>query len=160
MDHSKNIQIVLEFYTAFANRDAQAMAEHYHADCTFSDPVFGELNHARVTAMWTMLCTRGKDLSVQLVEVLDVPAGVVAIWTADYSYGKAQRQVHNRINASFEFKDGRIFRHRDEFNLWNWSRMAFGAPGLFLGWTGTFKRTIQRNAILSLERFRDKQNPA
>ncbi|MCS5593468.1 MAG: hypothetical protein NZ730_02720 [Porticoccaceae bacterium] len=29
--------------------------------------------------------------------------------------------AYNAIDATFEFKDGRIFRHNDQFKFWRWS---------------------------------------
>ena len=52
-----------------------------------------------------------------------------ADWTADYLFSKTGRQVFNEIHAEFEFKDGKIFRHHDTFDIWKWSRQALGISG-------------------------------
>ena len=61
-----NEKIIRDFYAAFAQRDGKAMAALYHADITFSDPVFPMLSGGEPGAMWQMLCTRGKDLQITL----------------------------------------------------------------------------------------------
>jgi ketosteroid isomerase-like protein len=52
------------FYTAFSNRDAAGMAQCYHPEVVFSDPVFEQLNYKQVCAMWAMLISRGKDMTL------------------------------------------------------------------------------------------------
>ena len=37
--------------------------------------------------------------------------------------------VNNDISATLEFKDGKIFRHRDSFDFWRWSRQSSVWPG-------------------------------
>ena len=57
-----------------------------------------------------------------------------AHWVATYTYSATGRPVENRIDATFEFRDGRIVRHRDRFDLYRWARQALGPKGLLLGW--------------------------
>jgi hypothetical protein len=61
------------------------------------------------------------------------------------------------IDADFEFKDGKIFRHRDHFDFWRWSRMALGTSGLLLGWTPFLKNKVQTTAKARLRKFMEKQ---
>jgi hypothetical protein len=60
-----NAELIRKFYTAFASRDARAMAACYHPSVRFSDEVFIDLQGARANAMWQMLCERGKDLKIE-----------------------------------------------------------------------------------------------
>ncbi|MEQ1587396.1 MAG: nuclear transport factor 2 family protein, partial [Cyclobacteriaceae bacterium] len=80
------------------------------------------------------------------------------LWLASYSFSKTGRKVNNRIQAAVTFKDGLIFDHRDDFDLWRWSRMALGTPGLLLGWSSFLKNKIHQNARKSLKKFM-KENP-
>ena len=83
-----------------------------------------------------------------------------AHWDADYTFAKTGRKVNNRIDAEFEFRDGLISRHRDEFDFWRWSRMALGAPGVFLGWTPIIRKAVRKQAAEGLEAFRRKAGRA
>jgi hypothetical protein len=51
-----------------------------------------------------------------------------------------QPTVTNKIGASFQFRDGLIYRHIDHFNVWKWCQQALGLSGLLLGWTGFLQR--------------------
>ena len=37
--------------------------------------------------------------------------------------------VLNRIDARFTFRDGKIIRHEDSFDLWKWAGQALGMKG-------------------------------
>lgn len=59
----------------------------------------------------------------------------------------------NRIDASFEFRDGRILRHRDSFGLWRWTRQALGPIGVVLGWSPLVQNKVRSQAMKSLEKY-------
>jgi ketosteroid isomerase-like protein len=133
-------QLITEFYTAFANHDYKRMAACYHNEVEFTDPAFGTLKGDQAKAMWKMLIERSEGkLKVVFSDITDTSAH----WEAFYVFSKTGRNVHNEIDARFEFKDGKIYRHHDHFNLWAWSRQALGTSGLLLGYTTFFKNKLQ-----------------
>ena len=133
--------LINEFYTAFARQDYKGMVSCYHPDIEFSDPAFGLLKGDEARAMWQMLIERsGGKLKVVFSDV----TANAAHWEAFYEFSKTGRSVHNKIDARFEFKDGKIFRHYDHFNLWKWSSQALGASGFLLGYTSFFKNKLQK----------------
>lgn len=144
-DMHANARLIAAFYAAFARRDGAAMAACYAPDAHFVDPVF-DLRGAEVGAMWQMLCERGTDLRVEARDIAaDKDAGQ-AHWEAWYTFSGTGRTVHNVIDATFAFEDGRIVAHQDSFDLWRWSRMALGAKGTALGWTRAVKKAIRAQA--------------
>lgn len=148
-----NAQRIEKFYEAFGRRDAAAMIACYHPDVEFSDPVFGELRGARAGAMWQMLCARAKDLRVEARDVGADDRLGQAHWDAWYTFSATGRQVHNSIDAEFEFRDGLIIRHHDHFDLWRWSRQALGLTGVLLGWSSVVREKVKRRAATGLEQF-------
>ena len=148
-----NAKLVTDFYAAFARREGAAMAACYHRDVRFSDPVFPDLRGERAGAMWKMLCERATDLAIEARDVTADDARGSAAWDARYTFTDTGRRVHNRITASFEFADGLIVRHRDDFGLYRWTRMALGPVGVLLGWTPLVQGKIRRTAAGALERF-------
>ncbi len=152
----QNADLIKKFYTAFQERDASAMNDCYHGEVVFSDPAFGTLTANEVTSMWRMLCERGKDLVIQFDEVYADEENGRAHWEAWYTFSKSGRRVHNKIDASFDFQAGKIFRHTDRFNLWSWSSQALGPLGTFLGWTPSVQSAIRKEARQGLEKFIQK----
>lgn len=149
--------LLTTFYTAFQQRDAATMARCYHPDSTFHDPAFGDLDHDATVAMWTMLCARGKDLQLSFeIEQADDEAGRVH-WEPRYTYRATGRPVHNRIDATFTFRDGLIMHHRDVFDLRRWCAMALGPVGKLLGWAPPFQAMIRKKARAALAAFRSKR---
>lgn len=146
-------ELIVKFYTAFQRKDWKTMIECYHPDVTFYDPAFRNLNSREVRAMWHMLCLNAKDLELSFSDVQVNGNSGSCLWLASYSFSKTGRKVNNRIQAAFTFKEGLIFDHRDDFDLWHWSRMALGTPGLLLGWSSFLKNKIHQNARKSLEKF-------
>ena len=148
-----NEKLVETFYTGFKNSDAAAMAACYHADVEFSDPVFPALKGNRARAMWAMLCQRKADPNDRTFDSIkaDDTRGS-AHWEAKYAFPANGRPVHNRIDAEFEFQDGKIRRHTDRFDFWIWSRMALGPVGLLLGW-GPLKGPLRKRVAATLDQF-------
>ena len=132
------------------------MQELYHPKATFSDPVFHNLKSPEVKAMWEMLITSGKDLSVTFGQVTTNEATGTCRWEAWYTFSRTGRKVHNIICASFEFQDGKIVRHEDTFDFWRWSRQALGIRGLLLGWTSVMRSKVSEMAHKSLRKFMNK----
>jgi hypothetical protein len=125
----------------------------YHAEVVFSDPAFGILKGYEVTSMWQMLCERGKDLEINFRDVQADGEKGSAHWEARYTFSKRRRRVHNMIEATFVFKDGKIIRHADKFSLWRWSSQALGLLGTFLGWTPFVQSAIRKEARQGLENY-------
>lgn len=149
-----NAETIQRFYTCFAARDAEGMAACYADDVVFSDAVFPGLRGQEAGDMWRMLCSRGADLRIAFSDVTADDRSGSARWEAWYSFGPAKRKVHNVVAARFEFREGKIVRHEDSFDVWRWSRQAVGLPGLLLGWSGFFSRALQRKARRQLEAYR------
>lgn len=154
---SPHEQLVQKFYASFQQRDAQGMAECYHEAVEFSDPVFTNLHGAQATAMWRMLCERGKDLEITVSDIRADEHTGRAHWEARYTFSQSGRRVHNKIDATFKFKDGRIISHHDTFALWRWTRMALGMKGLLLGWLPAVQEKIRSEANRSLVHFMSKE---
>jgi len=152
-----NVQLIGKFYTAFQARDADGMCACYHPDIVFTDPAFGTLQGARATAMWHMLCERGKDLHVTFSGIQADDAHGSAHWEARYPFSKKRRQVHNIIEAGFVFKDGLIIQHTDLFSFSRWAGMALGPLGTLLGWTPFLRSAVRKDALRGLEEFMNKQ---
>ncbi|TKD03962.1 nuclear transport factor 2 family protein [Polyangium fumosum] len=153
-----NQALIEQFYRAFQKRDAEGMIACYHPDVAFSDAVFVGLRAAEARGMWRMLCERGKDLTLEFSDARADDSTGSAHWEARYSFSATGRQVHNVIDASFEFRDGKIIRHTDRFDLGRWTRMALGLPGLVLGWTPFFQNAVRKKARKGLADYMAK-NP-
>lgn len=107
--------------------------------------------------LWRMPIKRSKgNIKINFGNVqADEKKGTVD-WTAEYVFGGTGKKVFNTVNASFEFKDGKIIQDTDRFDLWDWSRQALGWKGILLGWTPFLKAKIQKQAINHLMKFREK----
>ncbi len=148
-----NKEFIIRFYSALQTLNYAEMQRSYHPEAQFTDPVFGTLNCDEVKAMWQMLLTRSKDLQVVFSNVHATQTTGKCRWEAWYTFSKTGRSVHNVITSSFEFKDGKIFRQYDSFNIWRWSRYALGFTGLFLGWSPWIRGKVKASARQSLIKF-------
>lgn len=145
--------VIKAFYEAFSRRDAEGMVKHYADDVRFSDPVFTDLKGEDAKNMWRMLCERGKDLEVEPSNITDTSAH----WDARYTFSASGRKVLNRIDATFTFEGDKIKTHTDVFDLWAWTRMALGVPGVLLGWTPFFQRALRGKALAGLHDWASKK---
>jgi len=156
----RNQETIRRLYDGLDRSDGEAMAACYAPDATFSDPVFPVLEGSEVGDMWRMLTERSTDLRVELAEHSTSPDSGQAHWIATYTF-RAGRTVVNDVRAEFRFAaDGRIYTHRDSFDLWKWSRQALGPIGLALGWSPIVRNKIRAEAADGLERFRAERAAA
>lgn len=154
-DSEAHRALIDRLYTAMNAHDGEAMAACYHPDAHFSDPVFPDLRGPEVGRMWRMLCRRGKDLRVEHSRVVADATSGSAHWEAWYTFSATGRKVHNVIDASFRFSDDLIVDHRDDFDLWRWSRMALGPVGWILGWSPIVRNRVRAQAAEGLAKEKD-----
>ncbi len=147
-----NAALLESLYAALARRDAAAMAACYAPGATFSDPVF-DLRGAEIGAMWSMLCTRGRDLAVEWRDVAADDATGRAAWDARYTFAATGRPVHNRIDSVFTFAGGRIATQVDAFDFHRWARMALGWKAAVPGATPLLRVAVRRQARRTLDAF-------
>lgn len=151
-----NAQAITDFYEGFSRLDPAPMVKLYAANAEFSDPAFPHLTGDEVGDMWTMLCKRAKGFSLTFRDVSADDTQGKAHWEADYLF-QGGRKVHNVIDAAFTFQNGKVVKHVDTFDFYRWSKMALGAPGLLLGWTGFLQKKVQGQAMKGLQEFRSKK---
>lgn len=148
-----NEELIRRFYTAFQARDGAAMAACYHPQVQFSDPVFPDLRGAHAGGMWKMLCAKAADLKIEFRDIHANDNTGRAHWEAWYPFSATGRRVHNVIDASFEFRDGRIVRHVDRFDFHRWAGQALGPAGKLLGWTPLLRNKVRAMAAKNLDTY-------
>ncbi|WP_339510867.1 nuclear transport factor 2 family protein [Pseudomonas sp. RL_15y_Pfl2_60] len=151
--NSANGRLIQDFYTAFQQLDAEAMASCYADDVRFSDPVFPDLRGEDAVDMWRMLTQRAKDFNLSFDNIQADEQQGSAQWVATYVFSPTGNTVVNRINAYFKFADGKIVEHRDQFDLWRWAAQALGFKGRILGWTPLVQNAIRGQAAKGLAQF-------
>ena len=158
MDTLSDIAIADRFYKSFANRDIDGMLSCYSTNVTFEDPAFGKLNGDKAHNMWRMLLKQG-DSNLKITHSTPIFKNdkIITNWEAHYTFSKTGRKVHNVIKANMTIKDGEIIDHKDEFDIWRWSRMALGIAGLLLGFTPIIKNKIRSQALKALDKFESAQ---
>ena len=155
MSAHPHVTLLTQFYEAFSRRDGAAMAACYHPDIRFSDPVFPGLVGPRAGGMWRMLCERGADLVVQASGIEADDTKGKAHWEAWYTFGTGKK-VHNVIDATFTFKDGKIVGHTDTFDFHRWSKQALGLMGTLFGGTNFLRKKVSSTAMKQLDRYLEK----
>ncbi len=152
-----NEALITKFYSAFANANAEEMVKCYHQNICFQDPAFGILKEKEVASMWKMLLERvNGNIKIEFSNIIANETNGQAKWIATYTFSQTNRAVVNKIDATFEFKDGLIIKHTDSFDLYQWTKQALGFKGLLLGWTNFMKSKIQKKAKKSLEIYIQK----
>lgn len=147
------IDVVRDFYEAFARRDGEKMAATYDDGIQFSDPVFPSLKGDEARGMWRMLCSRSKDLQVSYTIVDANEDEALVRWDAWYTFAKTQRKVHNVVHSELKLRGNRIVLHADDFDFWRWSRQALGPAGWALGWTPWLRNKVRAEAGGALAAF-------
>lgn len=146
-------EIIEQFYTAFQKLDAEKMVLFYHDDIVFTDPAFGTLYGDDAKNMWRMICARAKNFSLEYNQVTDTSAH----WETTYTFSATGNKVINKIDATFEFKEGKISKHTDVFNIHQWASQAMGIKGKLLGGTKFFKKKLNKQTNQFLEKYVNKR---
>jgi len=147
-----NKQLIEKFYQSFAVRDAEGMVSCYTDDIRFEDPAFGPLKGDDAKKMWRMLL-KNPDIKVTVSNVKADDKTGSADWVAVYTFSRTGRRVTNKVSATFEFRDGKISKHTDRFNIWKWAGQAMGLKGYLLGWTPLMRNGIQKQAVGLLTKY-------
>ncbi len=152
--------VIETFYEAFDNLDAETMANCYHKDIAFEDTAFGVLKGNRAGNMWRMLCEsqKGKNFKIVATNITCNSKTGSAHWEAFYNFSKTGNKIHNKIDAQFIIKDGKIIKHTDYFNLHNWAKQALGFKGYLIGGTSFFKRKLHSQTNVFLDKFEKNRN--
>lgn len=148
------------FYEAFKVCDGETMAAHYHPEVTFHDPAFGTLKGIHAGNMWRMLTgkLKGADFELQVSGIESDDETGKAHWDIEYPFSATGRSVRNKVDASFTFKDGKIYTHTDDFNLHRWAQQALGFKGWLLGGTDFFGRKLQKQTNNTLAKWELKHS--
>ncbi|MBC7450188.1 MAG: nuclear transport factor 2 family protein [Cytophagales bacterium] len=146
-------ELLEHFYHSFKHKDVEGMISCYHNDVEFSDPAFGLLKGDEARNMWRMLLERNNSLTLDYNNVSADATSGKANWTAEYVFSRTNRKVVNEVSAQFEFKDGKIIRHTDTFDLKKWGKQALGTIGTILGFTGQLKPVVQKQAREALSTY-------
>ncbi|HHB79454.1 MAG TPA: nuclear transport factor 2 family protein, partial [Saprospiraceae bacterium] len=145
---------------AFEKLDAETMGNCYHQDIEFYDPAFGLLKGEKAKNMWRMLCNsqKGKHFIVKASKISydEISKTGTAHWEAKYNFSQTGRKIHNIITAEFEFKDGKIIKHTDHFDLHKWANQALGFKGALFGGTNFFKKKLNSQTKKLLLEFEQK----
>ena len=150
----ENKEIIEKFYNAFASGKAEEMVGYYHEDIEFEDPAFGPLKGDNAKNMWRMLIKNSKgNIKITYNNIQADDKSGSAHWEAVYVFSKTGRNVVNKVDATFEFRDGKIIKHTDRFDFWKWAGQALGLSGWLLGWTSFLKNKVRKNATDSLSKF-------
>lgn len=157
-----NEELIHKFYSAFQKLDWQTMTDCYAPDAEFSDPVFRDLKGWQIGAMWRMLAERAQNFTLEYRDIKADDRSGSAYWEPAYDFSKTGRRIVNKIRASFEFRDGKIVKHTDQFDFYRWVRLALGFKGALLGWLPSIQNQVRKEALTGYEMFvkRKRLGPA
>ena len=152
-----NEKLLHSFYGHLERLDPVGMCRCYQREIVYSDPIFGTLKSWEAAARWHMLCDSSKTIDVHLIDVQADEDGGEATWDITYTFADTGRRVHTSIRTEVTFFQGKIIRHKDEFDLWDWARQAYGLRGRLLGWSHRFQRKLQKTARRRLRYYVKKK---
>jgi len=149
-------ELLEHFYHSFKYKDAEGMIACYHDDIVFTDPAFGTLKGAEAKNMWRMLLGQNGSLQIDYSNISADATTGKAHWKAEYVFSKTKRPVVNNVTSVFEFKDEKIIRQIDTFDLNIWAKQALGFQATILNVMGILPNMIQRKAKESLQAYMNK----
>jgi len=153
-------ELLEHFYHSFKYKNVEDMIACYHDDIEFTDPAFGKLKGEEVKNMWRMLLSRNTSLTIDYDNISADAIKGKAHWVATYIFTQTNKKVTNKVTGAFEFKDGKIIRHTDSFDLSVWAKQALGFKATILDTLGILQRSIQRKSREALKSYIEKYKGA
>jgi hypothetical protein len=118
-------ETVQKVYESIKRGDAAGAAECYCDDAEYRDLAFDLKGKPEIAAMWRLVCSRG--VVVEYRDIRTAGSEVRGHWVFDYRF-HGTHPVHNEMNSTFTFRDGKILVHHDHASRWIWAKQALGAP--------------------------------
>lgn len=153
-----NQQIIKAFYTALNHKDSKSMNALLADDIEFYDPAFGMLKGDEVKYMWQFLTENAKDFSLKVKGISAENDEGIAHWESTYTFATTGNKVLNIVNSSFEFKNGKIIKHVDEFDIKKWVKQALGNSLGIFGGGFLVKNMIQKKSKSLLDNYMKKNS--
>ena len=149
---NQNEATIHRFFTAYQNKEYTTMQNCYSEDAVYNNPIYGLNDTEHVKAMWEMICKTNKEESLHFenIELLDHEYATCD-WSLVYYY--TNRRINNKIKSYLRLENGLIIEHTDAFDLYKWTRMAFGLTGSLIGWSNFFQKRIQKSTRKKLSEF-------
>jgi ketosteroid isomerase-like protein len=151
-----NKETIGRFYGAFDEGNGAAMTACYARGAHFRDPAFGDLEGDDIGAMWRMLTGRATDLSVELHEHDAGEESGSAHWIARYTFSTG-RPVVNDIQARFDFADGLIADHVDDWDFRRWAGQALGPKGHLVALLPPLRSKARTQALDQLATYKREE---
>jgi ketosteroid isomerase-like protein len=156
MSAEANKETIERFYRAFDEGNGAAMTACYARGAHFRDPAFGDLEGDDIGAMWRMLTGRATDLRVELREHDAGEEHGSAHWVARYTFSTG-RPVVNDIQARFDFADGLIADHVDDWDFRRWAGQALGPKGHLVALLPPLRSKARAQALDQLATYRREE---
>jgi ketosteroid isomerase-like protein len=127
-------------FSALTRRDPAGIVACYDRSGSFSSPIAGDIRRQDLEAFWRSVFkrTRDNELTFAIMDAGLTHARVEGC--ASYVLLASGRNVSCPFVSMLHVRDGLVRRHVDFFDAWAWAQMAFGASGLVLGWSNTWRR--------------------
>lgn len=152
-----NKETIEAFYRAFQNKDSKAMNALLAENIEFNDPAFGKLKGDEVKYMWQFLTENAKDFSLKFSKISADEFSGKANWVATYTFATTGNKVINKVSSSFEFENGKILNHKDDFDLKIWVKQALGNTAGIFGGSFLVKNMVQKQSKSLLQKYMSKK---
>lgn len=148
-----NKEIIESFYKAFQALDSKTMNSLLDENIVFEDPAFGKQKGERAKYMWQFLCENANDFKMSFSNIEADKKNGTAHWEAKYVFKTTGNKVHNIIESKFEFKNGLISKHKDNFDLKKWVKQAMGSAVGFIGGSFLMKKAVRSQSNKLLDKY-------
>ena len=141
--------IVEQFYAALNAKDLLTLRSLYHPKAEYNDEIFS-LNYKEILALWYSSMQPEMELVAEVHSIDQQKESIVTHWTISYTIASINKRITLDEVGRFEFQDGLIIRHTDEYSFYRWCAQAFGVAGMLASWSKWLRKKVRNQAYSSI----------
>jgi ketosteroid isomerase-like protein len=149
-----NRELIRTFFSAFQNRNFEAMRNCCNDNLVYFDPLYHFLNGEHVLSMWKCRYAYVEKFCLEFSDIVTDDNEYYTIqYHLSYVAEETGKVVNQTIKSYMRVLSGKIVEHSDAFSIHQWSSMVYGTIAKLIGWNRFYQNRLKKNARKKLLKF-------
>jgi hypothetical protein len=144
---------ISKLFTAIETGDTYSIMECYHDFSTIYDPIVGTIYGEVAPYYPSLLATSFLSARIEVTKLVTEKLSGFAEVKIQLTRRESNKVITCRGRLEFEFKDGKICRQVNEYNVWHLMREIDGKPGSLFGMLPSYRRKYKVKILKALNDY-------